>query len=44
LRAVVKSGFESQEKLPEIPVAPEPVVAAPVEGRGRRGGRRRRKK
>ncbi len=44
LRAVVKSGFVSQEKLPEIPPAAEPVEVAPVEGRGRRGGRRRRKK
>jgi trimethylamine--corrinoid protein Co-methyltransferase len=44
LRAVVKSGLVSQEKLPEIPIAPEPVVATPVEGRGRRSGRRRQKK
>jgi trimethylamine--corrinoid protein Co-methyltransferase len=44
LRAVVMSGFESQETLPDIPPAPEPTIEVPIESRGRRGGRRRRKK
>lgn len=43
MRELVKSGFKSQEKLPDIPPPPEPVAAAPVKGRGRRGGRRRRR-
>ncbi len=43
MRAVVKAGFESQEKLPELPPPPEPIAVQPVEGRGRRGGRRRRR-
>jgi len=43
MRELVKSGFISQEKLPDIPPPPELVVAAPVKGRGRRSGRRRRR-
>jgi trimethylamine--corrinoid protein Co-methyltransferase len=43
VRAVVKSGFVSQESLPDIPLAPEPTIEAPLESRGRRGGRRRRR-
>jgi len=41
MRDLVIAGFESQEKLPELPPAPEPQVAtAPV---GRRGRARRRR-
>jgi trimethylamine--corrinoid protein Co-methyltransferase len=41
MRDLVKAGFESQEKLPELPPPPDPADA-PSAGRKRRSGRRRR--
>ncbi len=41
MRRLVKDGFESQEKLPELPPPPEPKV---VVAAGRRRGRRRRRR
>jgi len=40
MREIIMAGFESQEKLPELPPLAE---AAPVATRGRRKGRRRRR-
>ncbi len=40
MRRLVKDGFESQEKLPDLPPPPEPKVAV---AKGRRRGRRRRR-
>jgi trimethylamine--corrinoid protein Co-methyltransferase len=41
MRALVMEGFESQEKLPDLPPPPDPANA-PKAGRGRRSSRRRR--
>lgn len=42
MRELVKAGFESQEKLPDLPLPPDPAKA-PSAGRKRRGGRRQRR-
>jgi hypothetical protein len=42
MRAVVMSGFESQDALPELPPPPEPVAETAPAGRRGRAGRRRR--
>jgi trimethylamine:corrinoid methyltransferase-like protein len=41
LRRIIRSGLESQQELPEVPVAPEPVVARGP-GTGERRHNRRR--
>ena len=41
LRRIIRSGLVSQERLPEIPLAPEPVVATGPGTGGRRHNRRR---
>jgi trimethylamine--corrinoid protein Co-methyltransferase len=41
LRRIIRSGLVSQEHLPEIPVAPEPVAAGGPGTRERRHNRRR---
>ncbi len=41
LRRIIRSGLVDQEDLPEIPVAPEPVVASGPGTAGRRHNRRR---
>jgi trimethylamine--corrinoid protein Co-methyltransferase len=43
LRAMIKSGLESQQQLPELPPPPAPVKAAAPAGRRGRPGRRRRR-
>jgi hypothetical protein len=43
LRAIIKAGLVSQETLPDIPVAPEPVVATGP-GTGERRHNRRRER
>jgi trimethylamine--corrinoid protein Co-methyltransferase len=42
MRELIKSGFESQEDLPELPAAPDRQTPEPVPGRRGRPGRRRR--
>ena len=42
MRALVKAGFESQEKLPDLPPPPQAQAAKPIAGRRGRPGRRRR--
>lgn len=44
MRDIVKSGFESQDKLPEIPPPPEPKAPKAKTGRRGRKGRRKKKK
>ncbi len=42
MRDMVKSGFQHQQHLPELPAAPEKAVPKAVAGRRGRAGRRRR--
>jgi trimethylamine--corrinoid protein Co-methyltransferase len=41
MRQLIIDGFESQEKLPELPPPPKPRAAKPTPGRRGRSGRRR---